>query len=202
MANKKLKVGATSEVILPTKKDKYEKKPEWQAKIGGKKGKPEPLVETPEVVEPAVVADEPLVSTEATVTPDVATTPEAASVEPVTANEAATMNDVETELLATADEPVPTKKPRKLKVKTDAPPKKLSMVAAALQVLQERKVAMTCPELIDVMATEGMWVSPGGKTPSNTLYAAISRDIKEKGKSSAFCKPERGKFAAKILTKE
>ncbi len=86
--------------------------------------------------------------------------------------------------------------PRKLKVKADAPPKKLSMLAAALKVLQDRKVAMTCPELIDVMATEGLWVSPGGKTPANTLYAAISRIIKEQGKASAFRKAERGKFEA------
>ncbi len=71
----------------------------------------------------------------------------------------------------------------------------------ALQVLQDRKVPMTCTELIDVMATEGLWVSPGGKTPANTLYAAISRIIKDQGKSSPFCKPERGKFAAKILTR-
>ena len=54
-----------------------------------------------------------------------------------------------------------------------------SMVAAAIQVLQERKVAMTCPELIDVMATEGLWVSPSGKAPANTLYASISRIIKD-----------------------
>ena len=30
------------------------------------------------------------------------------------------------------------------------------MIKAALQVLQERKVPMTCPEMIDVMATEGL----------------------------------------------
>jgi hypothetical protein len=71
------------------------------------------------------------------------------------------------------------------------------MVAAALQVLQERNLAMTCPELIDVMATEGLWTSPGGKTPANTLYAAISRIIKEQGKDSAFRKAERGKFQAR-----
>ncbi len=59
-------------------------------------------------------------------------------------------------------------------IKADALPKKLSMIAAALQVLQDRKVAMTCPELIDVMATEGLWVSPGGKTPANT-WAGLRR---------------------------
>ena len=59
------------------------------------------------------------------------------------------------------------------------------MIAAALQVLQERKVPMTCPELIDVMATEGLWVSPGGKTPASTLYAALARSIKDEGKLPA-----------------
>ena len=61
---------------------------------------------------------------------------------------------------------------------------------------------MTCPELIDAMATEGLWVSPGGKTPASTLYAAISRSIKDLGKSSPFRRTERGKFEAKILPKE
>ena len=57
---------------------------------------------------------------------------------------------------------------------------------------------MTCPEMIDVMATEHLWVSPGGKTPASTLYAALARSIKDEGKASAFRKVERGKFEAKI----
>jgi hypothetical protein len=60
----------------------------------------------------------------------------------------------------------------------------------------------SCPELIDVMATENLWVSPGGKTPASTLYAAISRSIKDEGKSSPFAKTEKGKFEAKIVAKE
>ncbi|MFT3880768.1 MAG: winged helix-turn-helix domain-containing protein [Gemmatales bacterium] len=71
------------------------------------------------------------------------------------------------------------------------------MIKVALQVLQDRKVAMTCSEIIDVMATEGLWTSPGGKTPAATLYAAISRIIKDLGKGSPFRKLERGKFEAK-----
>jgi hypothetical protein len=38
---------------------------------------------------------------------------------------------------------------------------------------------------------------PSGKTPDNTLCAAISRDIKEKGTGSVFMKEERGRFEAK-----
>lgn len=191
---------------LPTKKVKGEKQPKWQAIVGGKKGKPEPVVETPEVVE-TPVQEEPTLPPEPTETPVVAKTPEVAEVVPGTTDEAATTNeDTTLTELATTDEAATVepdiaeestpKKPRKLKVKAEAPPKKLSMVAAALQVLQNRKIPMTCPELIDVMATEGLWVSPGGKTPANTLYAAISWIIKEQGKDSAFRKAERGKFEA------
>ncbi len=74
--------------------------------------------------------------------------------------------------------------------------RKISMMAAALQVLQRRKLAMTCPEIIDVMATEGLWVSPCGKTPSSTLYAAISRRMRDLGNGSPFKKVERGRFIA------
>ncbi|HQR05260.1 MAG TPA: winged helix-turn-helix domain-containing protein [Gemmatales bacterium] len=146
---------------------------------------------------------------EPTDTPDVATTAEAMAVEPTITGHDTTTPDPEptatdsptVEAPNTTDEPSP-KKPRKLKVQADLAPKKLSMIKAALQVLQDRKVAMTCPELIDVMATEGLWVSPGGKTPAATLYAALSRSIKDEGKASAFRKTERGKFEAKVLPKE
>ncbi len=75
------------------------------------------------------------------------------------------------------------------------------MLAAALYVLQERKVAMTCPEIINVLATEGLWVSPGGKTPVATLYAAITRSIKYLGNSSPFQKTAKGVYEAKMLFK-
>ena len=58
---------------------------------------------------------------------------------------------------------------------------------------------MICPEMIDAMATEGLWVSPGGKTPASTLHAAISRSIKDEGQSSPFVKSERGKFETKVM---
>ena len=81
-------------------------------------------------------------------------------------------------------------------------PKKLSMMAAALQILQERKIAMTCSEIIELLATEGLWVSPGGKTPASTLYAAISRSVKDLGIRSPFRKSERGKFEVINLSSE
>ena len=54
---------------------------------------------------------------------------------------------------------------------------------------------MTTGEMIAAMAEKGHWVSPGGKTPAATLYSAILREIKIKGKQSRFEKPDRGKLA-------
>jgi hypothetical protein len=53
---------------------------------------------------------------------------------------------------------------------------------------------MTCPELIQAMASKGYWTSPAGKTPAGTLHAAIAREIKLKKEQSRFRKTERGKF--------
>jgi len=63
-----------------------------------------------------------------------------------------------------------------------------------VRVLEETKHAMTCPEMIEAMAAKGYWTSPGGKTPAATLYSAILRELKAKGKDSRFKKTERGKF--------
>ena len=50
MANKKLLGNATSELRLPAKKTKGEKKPKWQAKTGGKKAKEVEVAEPVETV--------------------------------------------------------------------------------------------------------------------------------------------------------
>src|SRR5262249_31494051 len=51
--------------------------------------------------------------------------------------------------------------------------KKMSALDAAAKVLSETDQAMNCQELIQAMAEKGLWTSPGGKTPSATLYSAI-----------------------------
>jgi hypothetical protein len=81
-------------------------------------------------------------------------------------------------------------KPTKAKAK-----KKLGALDAAAKVLGETKEAMTCQELIDAMAAKGYWTSPGGKTPANTLSAALRREINVKDKDARFTLAERGKFA-------
>lgn len=77
-------------------------------------------------------------------------------------------------------------------------PKKVSALDAAAQVLAAKGAPMTAPELIAAMAEQGLWTSPGGKTPAATLYAAMLREITTKGTESRFTRPERGKFARRV----
>jgi len=80
------------------------------------------------------------------------------------------------------------------KPKAQAGPKKLSALDAAVKVLGEAGQPMNCQEMIQAMAAKGYWTSPGGKTPSATLYSGILRELKTKGKDARFQKTERGKF--------
>jgi hypothetical protein len=74
------------------------------------------------------------------------------------------------------------------------PVKKLSALDAAALVLRASGQPLSCPELIAQMAAEGYWTSPKGKTPASTLYAAIQREAKLKGKESRFQKTGPGRF--------
>jgi hypothetical protein len=76
-----------------------------------------------------------------------------------------------------------------------SPDQKYSALDAAAQVLRETGQALTCPELITQMATQGYWSSPKGKTPAATLYAALTREIQLKGDAARFEKTAPGKFA-------
>src|SRR5262249_13466347 len=76
-----------------------------------------------------------------------------------------------------------------------AAPSQSSALDAAARVLRESGQPMSCPELIEQMATKGYWTSPKGKTPSSTLYAAIAREVKLKGTASRFIKTGPGRFA-------
>ena len=89
-----------------------------------------------------------------------------------------------------ADQKATTKKARVAKAD-----KKLSALDAAAKVLAETKEPMNAKQMIEAMAAKGYWKSPGGQTPSSTLYAAIIREAQKKGKESRFTKTDRGLFA-------
>lgn len=110
----------------------------------------------------------------------------------------ATKKTTKTQAPADAANKAPRGKAAKpAKVSPEARPKKLGCLDAAAKLLGETGQAMTCQEMIDAMAAKGYWTSPGGKTPSATLYAAILREVAKKGEQARFTKTERGKFAAK-----
>ena len=72
---------------------------------------------------------------------------------------------------------------------------KLSALGAAAQVLAKAKGPMRVREIVEQMASRGLWESPRGKTPQATLYAAMVREINEKGDAARFRKVDRGAFA-------
>jgi hypothetical protein len=85
--------------------------------------------------------------------------------------------------------------PKQTKAAKPTATKKLSALNAAWTVLGETGRPMNCEDLINAMASKGLWTSPGGKTPANTLSAAIRREINTKGKEARFKLAEPGKFA-------
>ena len=89
---------------------------------------------------------------------------------------------------------------RKVDAKTPAadPAKKLSQIAAAIEVLKRAKEPISCHELVEAMTQRGLWRSPGGKTPEATLYASILSGLR-KGQDARFRKaaPGRVTLAAK-----
>jgi len=72
---------------------------------------------------------------------------------------------------------------------------KTSALDAAAKVLGENGEPMNFQEMIKAMLDKGYWKSPGGLTPHATLYSAIIREIKAKGKGARFKKADRGKFS-------
>ena len=74
--------------------------------------------------------------------------------------------------------------------------KRTSILDAAAKVLAEAKEPLNCKLMIKAMTEKGYWQpSHAGKTPANTLHAAISKEVKVKGTDSRFEKVARGQFA-------
>ena len=78
-----------------------------------------------------------------------------------------------------------TKKPRN--------PRKPSGLDAAAQVLAASGDPMRSKDIVDTMLAKGLWFTKG-KTPHATIYAAIIREISQKGKDARFEKVDRGRF--------
>ena len=74
--------------------------------------------------------------------------------------------------------------------------RKMGALDAAAIVLADAGKPMRSKDLIAEMAKRGLWMSPGGKTPEATLYAAILREIGAKGTAARFSRAGKGEFAS------
>jgi hypothetical protein len=73
------------------------------------------------------------------------------------------------------------------------PKSRLSMLDAAAEILKGVTYPMSAKELIAAMEEAEIWKSPAGKTPANSLSAAILRESKLK-ENPRFQKTGRGLF--------
>ncbi|MDD3036113.1 MAG: winged helix-turn-helix domain-containing protein [Candidatus Saccharimonadaceae bacterium] len=76
------------------------------------------------------------------------------------------------------------------------PKKQMSLLEAAQRVLLEFGDELTAGDIVQAAIQKGYWQTEG-KTPGNTLNAAITREIKAKGEESRFAKGSKGHFLAK-----
>ena len=74
-----------------------------------------------------------------------------------------------------AENPIPAEERSKAK-----PEKKKSLLTAAAELLQQTGEALSANELISKVQEAGLWEPQAGKTPANTLYAAILREMNTK----------------------
>ena len=63
---------------------------------------------------------------------------------------------------------------------TAKPETKKSLLTAAAEILQQTGEALSANELISKVQEAGLWEPQAGKTPANTLYAAILREMNTK----------------------
>ena len=73
------------------------------------------------------------------------------------------------------------------------PEKKLSLLNAAAQVLAASREPMNCKEIIAKAIEMDLWTPTGAKTPEQTLYSGIFREIKT-CEAPRFKKSERKGF--------
>ena len=98
-----------------------------------------------------------------------------------------------------AEDPAPAKAEAKAKSAVPSPKavptKGLGLLSAAAAVLERSDAPMSVKAMIEAAKSDGLWTPGSGKTPEQTLYSAIIREIRDKGNASRFRKEGRGLFA-------
>jgi len=75
----------------------------------------------------------------------------------------------------------------------DVKPRKTSLLGAAAILLKAAGEPMNCADLTNAAIENDLWTTKG-RTPANTLFAAISTEIAKKGAASRFRKIGKGMF--------
>ncbi len=101
------------------------------------------------------------------------------------------MGDAEIVAEADPEDLPPSARRRRKKRRADG---KLSGLDAAAKVLAEANEPLKATAIVERMLGQGLWET-SGKTPAATIYAAMTREIKQKGGESRFEKVGRGTFA-------
>ena len=95
---------------------------------------------------------------------------------------------------AATPKPAEAKAPDPALVATGDAIPKLSLIKAAIKILEEREEAMNCRELVQAAKDKELWTPGVGKTPEQTLYSALTREIKRKGEAARVELAGHGKF--------
>ena len=154
----------------------------------------EPTAETVEPATPPLVADQPTPvpaveeagGAGAEAAPQEVAVADSTPTEPAETEPAQPPTDAPPAAAAPEKQPATPKMPRSTG--------QLSAIDEAAQVLAAAGQPMTCQQLIEAMATQGLWSSPKGRTPAGTLYSAILREQATKGAEARFVKAGRGQF--------
>ena len=77
-----------------------------------------------------------------------------------------------------------------------APSKRISLMDAAVAVLKESGEPMNTREMVKAAAEKGYWTPTACKTPEQTLYGSIFREIKVKAQPRIVKSEVKGKFIA------
>ena len=77
-----------------------------------------------------------------------------------------------------------------------APTKRMSLMDAAVAVLKESGEPMNTREMVKAAAEKGYWTPTACKTPEQTLYGSIFREIKTKAQPRIVKSEIKGKFIA------
>ena len=94
---------------------------------------------------------------------------------------------------------VPTVSIERIEPKTEevaAPTKRMSLMDAAVAVLKESGEPMNTREMVKAAAEKGYWTPTACKTPEQTLYGSIFREIKTKEAPRIVKSEAKGKFIA------